>query len=383
MYLDAGYQMFHLLRALAVCGTRFARVWTLSDHPEGRTSQLKPVVLLAIAALWLLPTFFSQVNLDLFPHNLIIPSPSMDSFAVDYRKCELLERTLSRVCDSILLHTIESALQPRYEGTFDHGTEADPSAFTTQLLRDVEEFACQARPTLKKRRTGKEEVAQGRTFQRRDRFGDGSNQGRDGDNGKGPGSGGGKQARRGGSGQNSQTKGRVQGGSGQSGPNENQVGTKDNGGWEDGVGENERSLDPLLKAVEKEDQKRCEYITSTCGLNVNFHSVDFAKWQSQLPSSPSSYYPLPSDDDLNKDKEAIFIDYTNTMGRSTYYQVSFITRAVEMLKMEIIPISTARMDNLYSGRITSQHVLADPGWDAAISEPISSRALQTLHCIPA
>ncbi|OXB40144.1 hypothetical protein J007_00011 [Cryptococcus neoformans] len=66
------------------------------------------------------------------------------------------------------------------------------------------------------------------------------------------------------------------------------------------------------------------------------------------------------------------------MGRSTYYQVSFITRAVEMLKMEIIPISTARMDNLYSGQITSQHVLTDPGWDAAISEPFSSRALQTL-----
>ncbi|EAL18671.1 hypothetical protein CNBI3710 [Cryptococcus deneoformans B-3501A] len=359
--------MFHLLRALAVCGTRFARVWTLSDHPEGRTFAVETSRPLGNSGPMVAADFFSQVNLDLFPHNLIIPSPSMDSFAVDYRKCELLERTLSRVCDSILSHTIESALQPRYEGTFDHGTEADPSAFTTQLLRDVEEFACQARPTLKKRRTGKEEVAQGRTFQRRDRFGDGSNQGRDGDNGKGPRSGGGKQARRGGSGQNSQTKGRVQGGSGQSGPNEDQVGTKDNGGWEDGVGENERSLDPLLKVVEKEDQKQY-----------------FAKWQSQLPSSPSSYYPLPSDDDLNKDKEAIFIDYTNTIGRfNLYYQVSFITRAVEMLKMEIIPISTARMDNLYSGRITSQHVLADPGWDAAISEPFSSRALQTLHCIPA
>lgn len=187
-------------------------------------------------------------------------------------------------------------------------------------------------------------------------------------------SGGGKRVRRGGSGQNSQTKGQVQGRSGQSGQNKDQVGTKNSGGWEDGLGEKERSLDPLLKVVEKQDRKQCEYITSTCGLNVNFRSVDFAKWQSQLPSSPSSYYPLPSDDDLNKDKEAIFIDYTNTMGRSTYYQVSFITRAVEMLKMEIIPISTARMDNLYSGRITSQHVLADPGWDAAISELFSSRA---------
>ncbi|OXG73182.1 hypothetical protein C349_06637 [Cryptococcus neoformans var. grubii Br795] len=52
--------------------------------------------------------------------------------------------------------------------------------------------------------------------------------------------------------------------------------------------------------------------------------------------------------------------------------------AVEMLKMEIIPISTARMDNLYSGQITSQHVLADPGWDAPISELVFSKALRTL-----
>lgn len=37
MHLDAGYQMFRLLRALAVCGTRFARVWTLSNRPGGRT----------------------------------------------------------------------------------------------------------------------------------------------------------------------------------------------------------------------------------------------------------------------------------------------------------------------------------------------------------
>ncbi|OXC63373.1 hypothetical protein AYX13_06748, partial [Cryptococcus neoformans] len=174
-------------------------------------------------------------------------------------------------------------------------------------------------------------------------------------------SGGGKRVRRGGSGQNSQTKGQVQGGSCQSGQNMDQVGTKNSGGWEDGLGEKERSLDPLLKVVEKQDRKQY-----------------FAKWQNQLPSSPFSYYPLPSADDLNKGKEITFIDYANTMGRSTYYQVSFITRAVEMLKMEIIPISTARMDSLYSGQITSQHVLVDPGWDATISEQFSSMALQTL-----
>ncbi|OWZ75084.1 hypothetical protein C366_06436, partial [Cryptococcus neoformans Tu401-1] len=52
--------------------------------------------------------------------------------------------------------------------------------------------------------------------------------------------------------------------------------------------------------------------------------------------------------------------------------------AVEMLQMEIIPISTARMDNLYSGQITSQHVLTDPGWDAPISELFFSKALRTL-----
>lgn len=57
------------------------------------------------------------------------------------------------------------------------------------------------------------------------------------------------------------------GGSGQNGQNKDQVGTKDSGGWKDGVGEKQRSLDPLLKVVEKQDQK--QYIT---------------KWQSQLPS---------------------------------------------------------------------------------------------------
>ncbi|OXB33914.1 hypothetical protein J007_06416, partial [Cryptococcus neoformans] len=51
--------------------------------------------------------------------------------------------------------------------------------------------------------------------------------------------------------------------------------------------------------------------------------------------------------------------------------------AVEMLKMEIIPILTARMNNLYSGQITSQHVLADPGWDAPISELFFSNPLRT------
>ncbi|OXH64065.1 hypothetical protein J001_00107, partial [Cryptococcus neoformans] len=215
MYLDAGYQMFRLLRALAVCGTRFARIWTLCDRPGGRTFAVETSRPLGNSDPMDAADFFSQVNLDLFPHNLIIPSPATNSFAVDYRKCELLERTFSRVCDSILSHTIESALQPRYEGAFDHGTEADPSAFTTEFLRDVEEFACQARPTLKKRRAGKEEVAQDRTFQRRDGSGGGSDQSRDSDNGEGPMSGGGKRVRRGGSGQNSQTKGQVQGRSGQ------------------------------------------------------------------------------------------------------------------------------------------------------------------------
>lgn len=33
---------------------------------------------------------------------------------------------------------------------------------------------------------------------------------------------------------------------------------KDNDRWEDGVEEKERSLDPLLKVIEKEDQKQCE-----------------------------------------------------------------------------------------------------------------------------
>ncbi|OXM75871.1 hypothetical protein C364_06421 [Cryptococcus neoformans Bt63] len=42
-------------------------------------------------------------------------------------------------------------------------------------------------------------------------------------------------------------------------------------------GRETEEFDPLLKIVEKQDQK--QYIT---------------KWQSQLPSWPSSYYPLPS-----------------------------------------------------------------------------------------
>ncbi|OXH40706.1 hypothetical protein J005_00115 [Cryptococcus neoformans] len=266
MHLDAGYQMFRLLRALAVCGTRFARVWTLSNRPGGRTFAVETSRPLGNNDPMGAADFFNQVNLDLFPHNLIIPSPSTDSFAIDYQECELLERTLSRVCDSILSHTIESALQPRYEGAFDHGTEADPSAFTTEFLRDVEEFACQARPTLKKRRAGKEEVAQDRTFQRRDGSGGGSNQGRDSDNGKGPRSGGGKRVRRGGSGQNSQTKGQIQGGSGQSGQNKDQVGTENSGGWEDGLGEKERSLDPLLKVVEEQDRKQLAKSTAFISL---------------------------------------------------------------------------------------------------------------------
>lgn len=33
---------------------------------------------------------------------------------------------------------------------------------------------------------------------------------------------------------------------------------KDNDRWEDGVEEKERSLDLLLKVIEKEDQKQCE-----------------------------------------------------------------------------------------------------------------------------
>ncbi|OWZ75042.1 hypothetical protein C366_06393 [Cryptococcus neoformans Tu401-1] len=48
--------------------------------------------------------------------------------------------------------------------------------------------------------------------------------------------------------------------------------------------------------------------------------------------------------------------------RSIWLVAEFkISRAVEMLKMEIIPISIVRMDNVYSGQITSQHVLVDPG----------------------
>lgn len=183
--------MFRLRRALAVCGTRFARVWTLSDRPEGRTFAVETSRPFGNSGPMAAADFFSQISLDLFPHNLITPSPSTHSFAVDHQKCGLLERTFSHVCDSILSYTVQSALRPHYEDTFDYGTEADPSTFTSELLGDVEEFAYQARPKLKKRRAEKKEVAQSKTFQRRD------------------------------------------------------------GGREDGVGEKERSLDPLLKAVEK------------------------------------------------------------------------------------------------------------------------------------
>lgn len=64
--------------------------------------------------------------------------------------------------------------------------------------------------------------------------------------------------RGGGPGQNSQTKSRVQGGSRQSAQNKERGGGKDSDGLEDGVGEKERSLDLLLKAVEKEDRKQFE-----------------------------------------------------------------------------------------------------------------------------
>ncbi|OXH76112.1 hypothetical protein J000_00009, partial [Cryptococcus neoformans] len=78
MHLDAGYQMFRLLRALAVCGTRFARVWTLSNRPGGRTFAVETSRPLGNSDPMVAADFFNQVNLDLFPHNLIIPSPSTD-----------------------------------------------------------------------------------------------------------------------------------------------------------------------------------------------------------------------------------------------------------------------------------------------------------------
>ncbi|KIR97134.1 hypothetical protein L804_05316 [Cryptococcus deuterogattii 2001/935-1] len=53
-------------------------------------------------------------------------------------------------------------------------------------------------------------------------------------------------------------------------------------------------------------------------------------------------------------------------------------RAVEMFNMEIISVSTATMDKLYSGQITSQHVLVNPGWEAAVNKMSFSRPLQTL-----
>ncbi|KAE8542726.1 hypothetical protein D1P53_001508 [Cryptococcus gattii VGV] len=345
MYLDAAYQMFHLPRALAICGTKFLRVWALSDRHGHRTFAAETSRPLGNGGRMFAADFFNKVDLDLFPHNLIIPSPPTNSFAVNYQKCEFLERTFSSVCDNILLSTIESALQP-HESTFDYRTEVDPTFPVSRVCDDVKEFACQARPKLKKRAA--EETAQAKTFKRSDGSGGGgSNREKDSDIGKGPRSGGRNEVRRGDPDQSAQS----------SKPD----GMNDNDGWEDGVGEKERSLDPLLKVVEKEDQK--QYV---------------AKWQSQLPSSVSSYDPLPPADDLDEDKEAVFIDYTNTIGRTTYYQVSLITRAVEMFNMEIIPVSTATMDKLYSGQITSQHVLANPGWDAAVNKRSFSRPLQTL-----
>lgn len=99
--------------------------------------------------------FFNEVDLDLFPHNLIIPSPPTNSFAIDYQKCEFLERTFSSVCDNILLSTIESALQP-HEPAFDYCTEIDPTFPISRVCGDVKEFACQARPKLKKKRAAEQ-----------------------------------------------------------------------------------------------------------------------------------------------------------------------------------------------------------------------------------
>ncbi|KIR80333.1 hypothetical protein I306_02614 [Cryptococcus gattii EJB2] len=289
--------------------------------------------------------FFNEVNLDLFPHNLVIPSPLTNSFAVNYQKCQLLERTFSSVCDSILSSVIESALQP-HKPIPNYRAETDPTVARSELDGNVREFACQARPKLKKRAA--EETAQAKTFKRSDGSGGGgSNREKDSDIGKGPRSGGRNEVRRGGPSQSAQSK--------------KSDGMKDSDGWEDGVGEKERSLDPLLKVVEKEDQK--QYI---------------ARWQSRLPLSGSSYDPLPPPDDLDEDREAIVIDYTNTIGRSTYYQVALITRAVEMFNMGIIPVSTTTMDKLHSGQIISQYVLENPGWDAAVHKLSSSMPLQTL-----
>ena len=103
--------------------------------------------------------FFSQVNLDLFPHNLIIPSPSTNSFIVNYKKCELLERTFFRVCDSILSCTIESALHPQ-KRTLDYRTEPDILSPKPNYMAMLKEFACQACPKLKRGRAAKDKVAQ-------------------------------------------------------------------------------------------------------------------------------------------------------------------------------------------------------------------------------
>lgn len=87
---------------------------------------------------------------------------------------------------------------------------------------------------------------------------------------------------------------------------------------------------------------------------------------------------MPPAGDLDEDGEAIVIDYTNTIGRSAYYHVALITRAVEMFNMGIIPVPTTTMEKLYSGQITSQYVLENPGWDAAVHKLSFSMPLQTL-----
>ncbi|AAW44888.1 hypothetical protein CNH00010 [Cryptococcus deneoformans JEC21] len=112
MYSDAGYQMFRLRRALAVCGTRSARVWALSGRCGCRTFAVETSRPLNNTGPMVAADFFSQVNLDLFPHNLIIPSPSTGSFAIDHGKCGLLELTVSRVCDSILWRAYISLAVP-------------------------------------------------------------------------------------------------------------------------------------------------------------------------------------------------------------------------------------------------------------------------------
>ncbi|OXC81315.1 hypothetical protein J005_06554 [Cryptococcus neoformans] len=112
-----GYQMFRLLRALAVCGTRFARIWTLSDCRGRRTFAVETSRPLGNSSPMVAADFFLAKSVSAFSHNLIIPSPSTHSFAVAYRKCGFLKRTFSHVCDSIRKYTVESALQPRYENT--------------------------------------------------------------------------------------------------------------------------------------------------------------------------------------------------------------------------------------------------------------------------